>query len=142
MHINLQQNNVYVPKVKTGTSRTTILSSKIKWQITKITNRIFYRVIALISSDIVPSLDIEGRELASVRRYPNEGQYLEIITLGLWLSPAVSTRDPIIKLESVSSRADNGRGLILRAMTKVPCYNLFITYSKKKFRIIVIKIQN
>ena len=36
----------------------------------------------------------------------------------------------IIKPESVSSRADNGRGLILRAMTKVLCYNLFITYSK------------
>ena len=64
---------------------------------------------------------------------------LEIITLGLWLSPAVSTRDPIIKPESVSSRADNGRGLILRAMTKVPCYNLFITYSKSFFRIILIK---
>ena len=37
-----------------------------------------YRVIALISADIVPSLDIEGRELASVRRYPNEGQYSPI----------------------------------------------------------------
>ena len=36
---------------------------------------ILYRVIALISADIVPSLDIDGRELASVRRYPNEGQY-------------------------------------------------------------------
>ena len=38
----------------------------------------YYRVIALISADIVPSLDIEGRELESVRRYPNEGQYLPI----------------------------------------------------------------
>ena len=38
----------------------------------------YYRVIALISADIVPSLDIEGRELASVRRYPNEGQYSPI----------------------------------------------------------------
>ena len=37
------------------------------------------------------------------------------------------------------SRADNGRGLILRAMTKVPCYNLFITYSETFFRIILIK---
>ena len=60
--------------------------------------------------------------------------YLEIITLGFWLSPAVSTRDPIIKPESVSSRADNGRGLILRAMTKDPFYNLFITYSNTYFR--------
>ena len=34
---------------------------------------IYYRVIALISADIVSSFDIEGRELASVRRYPNEG---------------------------------------------------------------------
>ena len=68
---------------------------------------------------------------------------LEIITLGLCLSPAVSTRDPIIKPESISSRADNGRGLILRAMTKVPCYNLFITYSKTFFfRIILIKNTN
>ena len=39
---------------------------------------IYYRVIALISANIVPSLDIEGRELASVRRYPNEGQYSSI----------------------------------------------------------------
>ena len=38
----------------------------------------YYRVIALISANIVPSLDIEGRELASVRRYPNEGQYSPI----------------------------------------------------------------
>ena len=59
--------------------------------------------------------------------------------MGLWLSPAVQTRDPIIKPESVSSRADNGRGLILRAMTKVPCYNLFITYSNTFFKIMLIK---
>ena len=38
----------------------------------------YYGVIALISADIVPSLDIDGRELASVRRYPNEGQYSPI----------------------------------------------------------------
>ena len=38
----------------------------------------YYRVIALISANIVPSLDIEGRELASGRRYPNEGQYSPI----------------------------------------------------------------
>ena len=37
-----------------------------------------YRVIALISVVIVPSLDIKERELASVGRYPNEGQYLPI----------------------------------------------------------------
>ena len=37
-----------------------------------------YRVITLISADIVPSFDIEGRELASVCRYPNEGQYSPI----------------------------------------------------------------
>ena len=36
---------------------------------------VYYRVIALILVNIVPSWDIEGRELASVRRYPNEGQY-------------------------------------------------------------------
>ena len=34
-----------------------------------------YKVIALISVDIVPSWDIEGLELASVRRYTNERQY-------------------------------------------------------------------
>ena len=39
---------------------------------------LYYRVIALISVNIVPSWDIEGRELASVRRYPNEGQYSPI----------------------------------------------------------------
>ena len=34
-----------------------------------------YKVIALISVDIVPSWDIEVLELASVRRYTNERQY-------------------------------------------------------------------
>ena len=34
-----------------------------------------YRVIALISANIVPILDIEGREVASDRRYPKEEQY-------------------------------------------------------------------
>ena len=48
--------------------------------------------------------------------------------------PAVSKRDPIIKHERFSSRADNGRGLILRLETKIPCYNQFITYSKPLFR--------
>ena len=43
-----------------------------------------------------------------------------IIRLGLWLSPAVSTRDPIIKTESDSSRADNGRGLILKGYDQSP----------------------
>ena len=33
----------------------------------------YYRIIALISVNIVTSWDIEGCELASVRRYPNEG---------------------------------------------------------------------
>ena len=51
-----------------------------------------------------------------------EARDLEIITLVFWLSPAVSIRDPIIKPESVSSRADNGRGLVLRAMTKIPMF--------------------
>ena len=37
--------------------------------------------------------------------------------------------------ESFSSRADNGRGLILRAMTKTQCYNLFISYSNQQFDI-------
>ena len=62
-----------------------------------------------------------------------------MITLVFWLSPAVSTKDLIIKPESFSSRADNGQGLIQRAMTKVPSYNLFITDSKTFFRIILIK---
>ena len=34
--------------------------------------------------------------------------------------PAVLTRDSIIKPESFSSMADNGRGLILRAMARMP----------------------
>ena len=38
----------------------------------------YYRDIALISANIVPSLDIEGRELASVCRYTNEGQFSPI----------------------------------------------------------------
>ena len=36
---------------------------------------------------------------------------------GIWLSPDLSTR------------ADNGRGLIKRAINKMSCYNLFITHS-------------
>ena len=52
---------------------------------------------------------------------------------------ARSTRDPIIKPESFSLKADNGRGLTLRAMTKIPCYNLFITNSKTLFQAILIK---
>ena len=47
------------------------------------------------------------------------------------LSPAVSTRDTIIKPEIFSLRADNGQRLILKGVTKIPCYNLFITYSIK-----------
>ena len=35
----------------------------------------YYRVTALISVNIVPSWDIYGRELVSVRRYHNGGQY-------------------------------------------------------------------
>ena len=38
----------------------------------------YYRVIALILADIVPSLDIKGRELGSIPRYLNEGQYSPI----------------------------------------------------------------
>ena len=34
-----------------------------------------YKVIALKLVNIVPSWDIERRELANVRRYPIEGQY-------------------------------------------------------------------
>ena len=37
-----------------------------------------YRVIALISVNIVWSFGIEARELVSVRRYPNKGHYLPI----------------------------------------------------------------
>ena len=37
-----------------------------------------YMVIALISVNIVPSWDIEGRELVSARRYPNEKHYSPI----------------------------------------------------------------
>ena len=49
------------------------------------------------------------------------------------LSPAVSTKDPIIKPEIFSLRADYDQRLILKGMTKIPCYNLFITYSKLLF---------
>ena len=40
---------------------------------------------------------------------------------GIWLSPDSSTR------------ADNGRGLIKRAINKISCYNLFITHSNPLF---------
>ena len=46
---------------------------------------------------------------------------------------------PIIKPVSFSSRADNGPGLILRTITKIPCYNLFITYSKTLFPVVLIE---
>ena len=47
------------------------------------------------------------------------------------LSLDLSTRGPIISPRA--SRADNGRGLIKRAINKMPCYNLFITYSNPLF---------
>ena len=53
-------------------------SDVFKANFTQVVDLQYYRVIALISADIVPSLDIEGCELASVRRYPNEGQYSPI----------------------------------------------------------------
>ena len=40
---------------------------------------------------------------------------------GIWLSPDLSTR------------ADNGRCLIKRAINKMSCYNLFITHSNPLF---------
>ena len=40
---------------------------------------------------------------------------------GIWLSPNLSTR------------ADNGRGFIKRAINKMPCYNLFIIHSNPLF---------
>ena len=43
------------------------------------------------------------------------------LSLGIWLSPDLSTR------------AENGRGLIKRAINKMSCYNLFITYSNPLF---------
>ena len=46
------------------------------------------------------------------------------------LSPEVSTRDPIISPRALA----DGRGLILRAITKTPCYSLFITYSISLFQ--------
>ena len=37
-----------------------------------------YRVSALISVNIVPSWDMEGRKLVSAHRYTSEGQYSPI----------------------------------------------------------------
>ena len=48
--------------------------------------------------------------------------------IAFWLSPDLSTRD-----SNSSSRVDNGRGLIKRAINKMPCYYLFITYSNPLF---------
>ena len=45
----------------------------------------YFRVIALISANIVPSCDIEGRELASVYRYHNEGQLFTDISASILL---------------------------------------------------------
>ena len=42
-----------------------------------------------------------------------------------WLSPD--------QPESFSLRGDNGRGLIKRGINKMPCYNLFISYSNPLF---------
>ena len=55
--------------------------------------------------------------------------------MAFWLSPEVSNRDPIITCSfTCSSRANNGRGIKLRAITKTPCYNLFITFSISLFQ--------
>ena len=46
---------------------------------------------------------------------------------GIWLSP------------DLSARADNGRGLIKRAINKMSCYNLFITHSNPLFTVFYLK---
>ena len=52
-----------------------------------------------------------------------------------WLSPEVSTL--LSAREQISSWADNGRGLNLILgvifVTKILCYNMFITYSSSLF---------
>ena len=40
---------------------------------------LYYRVIALTLVNVVPRGDIEGRDLASVRIYPNERQYIPLL---------------------------------------------------------------
>ena len=55
-----------------------ILIVSITLSISILLSYLYYRVIVLISVNIVPSWDIEGRELASVRRYPNKGHYSPI----------------------------------------------------------------
>ena len=42
---------------------------------------LFHLFIVCIIGFFVPSWDIEGRELASVRRYPDEGQYSPIFLM-------------------------------------------------------------
>ena len=51
----------------------------------------FCRVIALILVNIVPGLDIEELELASVRRYPSEGQYSPISVQSLFYYIAINS---------------------------------------------------
>ena len=48
--------------------------------------------------------------------------------------------DTLIKPKSLSSRADIGRELILRMISKMSCYNLFITSSKSSIRRICFQI--
>ena len=52
---------------------------------------------------------------------------------GLVIVRSINPR-PHYQPQSFSPRADNGLGLILRAITKTLCYNLFITYSISLFQ--------
>ena len=65
--------NDYITEPDTGCSK---MSHKQNWWgMPSELKGLYYRVIAMKSVNIVPSWDIEGYNLASIRRYPNEGQY-------------------------------------------------------------------
>ena len=59
--------------------------------------------------------------------------------MAFWLWPESNNPRPHYQPESFSSRADNGRGLILRSITKTPCYYLFITFSFHYFNAFGVK---
>ena len=76
-------------------------------------------------------LPTSGNEenIATVARFSTTKSIFRDYHMGFWLSPEVLTRD-----SNISPRA-LARGLILKAMPKTSCYNLFITYSNPQFEL-------
>ena len=85
--------------------------------------------ILLLDMKLISTIECQYWPRLSPRsRLVSSGGYLEIITQSFGYQLSINPR-LLYQLENLSWRADNGWGLVLRAITKTQCYNMFITYS-------------